>query len=165
MSMVLVWAGVAAWAEPFFPVFAASERADGIRFDVVDFFVARPLDEGVEATGEPVWIDVRVGSELVKVTEKVGDVTYKDSKGNSIGSAEVFEDRTYERQFLVWQGTRPSTTSTSTASRTHPTWRIGWCARVSGGEGSTGSGSSPSARVPRRSSRPPSSRGELARAR
>lgn len=54
------------------------------------------------ATGEPVAVvdDVKVWTTTSK--EKVGDTVYKDSSGNTIGTAETYQEKTRVHSMKIW---------------------------------------------------------------
>jgi hypothetical protein len=98
--LVLIWSCTAARAQGM----PLDEVASNARFNVVDLFWFRPLHEDVPANGEPLWVESHIETSRWKTTEKTGEITYKDERGQTVGTASVYEEVSHEKQFLAWQG-------------------------------------------------------------
>src|SRR4051812_8838254 len=67
---------------------------------------AQQLKTGVVATGDPLVVvdDIKTWETTSK--EKVGETTYTDADGHTIGHADTYQDKTTVHQAKIWYGTQ-----------------------------------------------------------
>ncbi len=58
---------------------------------------------GVEATGEPLNVELRTETHTYQTQAKVGEVVNRDSSGRVVGTSEVYENRTGSYDVQKWQ--------------------------------------------------------------
>ncbi len=58
---------------------------------------------GAEATGEPLNVEMRTETHTYTTQAKVGEVVHRDSSGRSVGTSEVYENRTGSYDVQRWQ--------------------------------------------------------------
>jgi len=58
---------------------------------------------GIEATGEPLNVEMRTETHTYTTQAKVGEVVHRDSSGRAVGTSEVYENRTGSYDVQRWQ--------------------------------------------------------------
>jgi hypothetical protein len=58
---------------------------------------------GAEVTGEPLGVEMRTETRIYTTQAKVGEVVHRDSSGRTVGTSEVFENRTGSYDVMRWQ--------------------------------------------------------------